>query len=192
MTQPYQPLPPQPPTPPKPPKKRRTVPLWVFILTLSLVAFASCGVGAGIGSSGGGEPVAASGTAEQDLDSRAAKLDARERKLDAREGVLDERTKTLDDREAKLDQKEEKKAKQKAANTIPGDGVFLVGEDVKPGTYRTQGSAGLGCYWARLSGTSGNFDEIITNGNAEGPTTVTIAKSDKAFETSGCQEWKRR
>lgn len=76
--------------------------------------------------------------------------------------------------------------------TIPGDGTFVVGEDVQPGTYKTGGpeeSVVPNCYWARLKSTSGDFEDIITNGNAQGPTTVTIAAGDGAFQSTGCQEW---
>lgn len=87
---------------------------------------------------------------------------------------------------------------QQELSTFPGTGTFIVGGDLlnipaKGGTYRTMGpEAGMSsCYWARLSGTSGEFDDIITNGNATGMTVVTIESSDKAFVTQGCQEWKR-
>ena len=79
-----------------------------------------------------------------------------------------------------------------SAGAIPGDGTFLVGEDIQPGTYQTDGGGEFGCYWARLSDTSGEFEGIIANGNPQGPTTVTISASDAAFETSGCSEWTLR
>jgi hypothetical protein len=82
-----------------------------------------------------------------------------------------------------------KTVEPKAATTIPGDGTFLVGEDIRPGTYRTAGGS---CYWARLKGTSGELDDVIANGNVTGPTTVTIAPSDDAFQTSGCEDWQLR
>ncbi|MFH0515916.1 hypothetical protein ACHBTE_01900 [Streptomyces sp. M41] len=81
-----------------------------------------------------------------------------------------------------------------ATGEIPGDGTYVVGSDIEPGTYRTAGpqdTAIPNCYWARLRGTSGEFNEIIANGNTAGPTTVTIASGDEAFQTTGCQTWKR-
>ena len=36
------------------------------------------------------------------------------------------------------------------------------------------------------------FDELIANGIPEGPTVVTIAESDVAFESNGCADWVRR
>ncbi|MET9833614.1 hypothetical protein ABZ078_30890 [Streptomyces sp. NPDC006385] len=80
------------------------------------------------------------------------------------------------------------------ADEIPGDGTYVVGQDIEPGTYRTAGpeeTALPNCYWARLSGTSGEFDEIIANGNTAGPTTVTISAGDEAFQTTGCQTWEK-
>ncbi|MDV9176507.1 hypothetical protein R6V09_41075 [Streptomyces sp. W16] len=75
---------------------------------------------------------------------------------------------------------------------IPGDGTYVVGKDIKPGTYRTSGPQGglvTNCYWARLSSTSGDLRDIIANGNTQGQTIVTIAPTDKAFTTTGCKRW---
>lgn len=80
------------------------------------------------------------------------------------------------------------------ASTIPGDGTFVVGTDIKAGTYKTAGpadSAIPNCYWARLKGTSGAFEDILANGNTGGPATVTIRSGDAAFETSGCETWQK-
>lgn len=74
-----------------------------------------------------------------------------------------------------------------AASVMTEDGVYLVGTDIKPGTYR----GGVGqpdCYWARLSNTDGSLDGILANNNG-GNQVVTIKKSDKAFETSNCGAW---
>lgn len=76
-----------------------------------------------------------------------------------------------------------------APGTIPGAGTFMVGSDIEPGTYKTAGPDGFGCYYARLKDTSGDFGSIINNNVSQGPATVTISASDGAFETSGCQTW---
>lgn len=65
--------------------------------------------------------------------------------------------------------------------------MHLVGKDINPGTYRTNG--GSYCYWERLSGTSGEFDDIITNEATEGASVVTISASDVAFKSQGCGKW---
>jgi hypothetical protein len=79
-------------------------------------------------------------------------------------------------------------AKPKGPSGSIEDGIWLVGKDIKAGTYRT--SEG-GCYWARLSGLGGDFNDIIANGNTSGPTVVAIKKTDKAFESTSCGTWKR-
>lgn len=68
------------------------------------------------------------------------------------------------------------------------DGTFQVGKDIQPGTYRTR-SGSPGCYWARLSGFGGTVDEIIANDNTDAPAVVTIASSDKGFESRDCGTW---
>ncbi|MBK3564536.1 hypothetical protein [Streptomyces sp. MBT62] len=83
-------------------------------------------------------------------------------------------------------------AQKARSGEIPGDGTYVVGKDIKPGTYRTDGPQGglvTNCYWARLSSTSGELRDIIANGNTMGQTTVTIAPTDKAFTTTGCNRW---
>lgn len=69
------------------------------------------------------------------------------------------------------------------------DGVWLVGAEVKPGTYRSSGKDT--CYWARLSTTDGEaLDGIIANGI--GPNqTVTVKASDVAFQSQLCGGWVR-
>jgi len=77
---------------------------------------------------------------------------------------------------------------------IPGDGTYVVGSDIKPGIYRSDGPQGglvTSCYWARLSGTSGEAKDIIANNATSGQATVMIAATDKAFTTTGCKAWKR-
>ena len=72
---------------------------------------------------------------------------------------------------------------------IPGNGTWLVGEDVQPGTYKSDGARA--CYWARLSGLSGELDDILANQNVRGQAVVTISATDRAFETDGCGSWAR-
>lgn len=93
-----------------------------------------------------------------------------------------------------------------------GNGTYVVGTDILPGSYETAGSAADGffiilpgsyrmagptagainiCYWARLKDTSGDFGTIIADNVSPGPTTVTISPSDGAFQTSGCRTWQK-
>ena len=75
------------------------------------------------------------------------------------------------------------------AGPIDEDGVYIVGTDIAPGTWKSTGGA-FGCYVARLSGFGGTLDDVITNDvSSDGGLIVTIASSDKGFETSGCGTW---
>ena len=62
-------------------------------------------------------------------------------------------------------------------------GTYQVGVGIQPGTYA--GKTGTGtlesCYWVRLSGVSGDFSDIIANGNASGLFYVEILNTDKYF-----------
>ncbi|HEU5112250.1 MAG TPA: hypothetical protein VFU96_02965, partial [Acidimicrobiia bacterium] len=70
--------------------------------------------------------------------------------------------------------------------TIP-EGKWVLGTHITPGTYQTPG--GEGCYWERLSGVSGTFEDIIANGTPAGQAVVEIDPSDIAFNSFGCGEW---
>ena len=69
-----------------------------------------------------------------------------------------------------------------------GDGMYIVGKDIEPGTYKNDGGSGLG-YWARLSGFNGELENIIANGNPEGSVIVEISESDVGFHTFGSGTW---
>jgi hypothetical protein len=73
-----------------------------------------------------------------------------------------------------------------------GEGTYVVGIGLFPGTYATTGLAvgGIGrCSWSRLKDTSGNLDSTIATDAQQGPTTVTITTTDGAFTTAGCTPW---
>ena len=70
-----------------------------------------------------------------------------------------------------------------------GPGTHMVGSDVQPGVYETGIVEGpFGCYWERLSGLSGEIDDIIANGNVAGHDVVEIMDGDVAFGTD-CDAW---
>lgn len=73
--------------------------------------------------------------------------------------------------------------------SVHEDGVWLVGRQLAPGTYRSPG--GSGCYWERLSGLSGDFEDLIVNRHARGPSVVEIKPTDAGFSTTGCGIWRR-
>lgn len=74
-----------------------------------------------------------------------------------------------------------------------GAGVWEVGAEIPPGTYVTVAPEGAfnSCYWARLSGFSGGFDDIIANDNIESGARgrVTIAEGDTGIEFTGACRW---
>ncbi len=72
--------------------------------------------------------------------------------------------------------------------TTFSEGTYLVGEDIKAGTYKTSGGPDDGCYWARNKDDSGEGDSIIANDLGGGPTRVTVKKGE-IFETNGCEDW---
>ena len=70
------------------------------------------------------------------------------------------------------------------ANTISQDGVYVVGKDIKAGTYHTSG--GNQCYYATLNST--NTSDISDNNNFNGPETVDLSGA-YAFQISGGCTW---
>ena len=71
-----------------------------------------------------------------------------------------------------------------------GSGTFIVGTDLSAGTWRAPG--GSSCYWARLSGFSGEFEDIIANDIGSTNVVVTISSNDAGFESNDCGEWTRQ
>jgi hypothetical protein len=79
-----------------------------------------------------------------------------------------------------------------ARSTMSGDGVFLVGPDIRRGTWRTSGAVGGSggdCYYALLSST--NTEDIIDNNNVTGPATITVGPGVHAVQVGGCNTWHR-
>jgi hypothetical protein len=96
---------------------------------------------------------------------------------------------------AKEEAKKEAATKQKVEKAVAedpnphfGHGTHQVGQDIQPGTYRTrEGSSG--CYYARLSGFGGGFEEILANQVTDDPAIVTIEETDAGFESKRCGTW---
>ena len=76
---------------------------------------------------------------------------------------------------------------QIARNSFPGEGTFVVGEDIDPGVYRADASPG--CYWARLN--SLDTSDIIDNNNADGPVVIEVLATDRAVTVNRCAEFKK-
>jgi hypothetical protein len=60
-------------------------------------------------------------------------------------------------------------------------GTLVVGKDIHPGTWR--GRATDNCYWARLSGFTGDLGDILANDNVDAGDrfTITVKASDKGL-----------
>lgn len=80
---------------------------------------------------------------------------------------------------------------QLQASQISGDGVYVVGKDIKAGVYHTNGSGDTGqndCYFATLNST--DTSDIADNNNFDGAETVNVS-SAYAFQTNGPCTWVR-
>jgi hypothetical protein len=75
-----------------------------------------------------------------------------------------------------------------AAGELFYSGTFLVGAEVKPGTYAVEGTIN-DCYWERTDATG----EIIDNAFVVGArrVQVTIRGSDYSFHSEGCGQWRK-
>ncbi|HWG61098.1 MAG TPA: hypothetical protein VG253_05235 [Streptosporangiaceae bacterium] len=104
------------------------------------------------------------------------------------------RNAALTQQEATLKQQEKTVAAetgQLQANQISGDGVYVVGKDIKAGTWHTNGSGKTGqndCYFATLNST--DTTNIADNNNFDGAETVDVS-SAYAFQVSGPCTWVR-
>ncbi|MEV6834898.1 hypothetical protein AB0N17_10330 [Streptomyces sp. NPDC051133] len=84
------------------------------------------------------------------------------------------------------------KAKGTPASSMDGDGgMYKVGTDIAPGTYRSAGNTGDSCYWERTKDAAHGLDSIIANNNVKGTAVVTIGPNDAYFKTTGCGDWKK-
>jgi len=71
---------------------------------------------------------------------------------------------------------------QVQASSISASGVYVVGSDIQPGVYHTNG--GADCYFATLSST--NTFDIIDNNNFDGPETVDVSGAHALDIDGGC------
>ncbi|MFC5654668.1 hypothetical protein [Streptomyces nogalater] len=84
------------------------------------------------------------------------------------------------------------KAKGTPATSMAGDGgMFKVGTDIAPGTYKSAGNADDSCYWERTKDAGNGVDSILANDNVTGTAVVTISASDGYFKTDDCGDWKK-
>ncbi|MFD7709728.1 hypothetical protein [Streptomyces sp. NPDC059786] len=169
----WRPVPPVPPAPPKPSARRRP---WITYGVISLVALF---FGVGIGASGSDETGSGS-SGDAKAAPRPTVTVTEMAQAEAEPGPTVTETVTA---------KPKKTKKAGPASSFSGEGEYLVGEDIKAGTYKTAGpDGGFGCYWERAKDASGEFGSIIANNNLQGPGRVTI-NSGEYFKSSGCEKW---
>jgi hypothetical protein len=135
------------------------------LIALCLVLFL---IGLGVGSANGSSDKAAGGT----VTVTGGAPDA--------ETVTETQTETVTEKPA---------TEVGGLKTSFADGTWLVGKDIKPGTYRTQAQSG--CYWERDRDLSGGLNSIIANDNGNGQAIVKIASTDAAFVSQDCGTWQR-
>lgn len=69
------------------------------------------------------------------------------------------------------------------------DGIWIVGVDVQPGTYRTQNPGG-DCYWERMRDFAQGLNSIIANGLPSGVSAIVeIRSSDAGYTSQRCGTW---
>lgn len=112
---------------------------------------------------------------EADLNERAEELDAAREELLDFVGELEEREKAVGVAEEKA-----------AANSIT-EGVWLVGEDIKAGRYRTTDTVDSGCYWEIHKGSDIIENDFVTGGRP----TVTL-RDGQEFTTKRCGTWAKQ
>lgn len=125
-----------------------------------------------------------------DINQAKADLAEAEEDLAEAEGDLEEREDSIESTEDDLAAREKRvataEAKQKG-KTVPGEGTYEVGVDIKSGTYRAP--AASGCYWAINADPNG--DRIISNGNTDGQFVVSV-KDGQFLEVARCAELVRQ
>ncbi|MFS8521229.1 MAG: hypothetical protein FWJ87_07620 [Micromonosporaceae bacterium] len=162
----------------RPPRRSRRWP-WIAGIAGSGLVGLVIGLAAG---AGGAEPT------KPDIVSRVVTIDATEEQRAA----LEERAAELEAWEAELDAREQALTaaeEEKARNTVT-DGIWTVGVDIEPGTYRAT-DVSPDCYWAILvSGTNG--EDIVANDLPGGGNPTVTLQEGQDFETHDCGEWTRR
>lgn len=171
------------PAAPKAARTRRRVPLAALVWTSVGALILGVLIG-GVGGSGAQSRVSA---LEDQLEEAESKVDVAQQQARDAKNEAQQLEQDLADREAAVAAREAAVQSVEdaiAAGTFSGNGLYIVGADIQPGTYRSEG--GSNCYWARLNATG---DDIIDNYIGSGQTIVTVQPSDGLLEVSGCAEF---
>jgi hypothetical protein len=130
-------------------------------------------------------------TQTQTVNAPAAVLKTTKAKVTAARGTLSDLRSRVSDERGTLRKLEAQVSGTRAAirrGTFDGDGTFIVGKDIDPGTYRA--AAREGCYWERESSLdTSSIDAILANDNANGPVVLQVQASDAAVKVAGCAKF---
>ncbi len=119
-------------------------------------------------------------TAARSAATHATQLAARQYAADEAKLAAKEKTLAADQRAVKI------LKGQILSSAISADGVYVVGQDIKAGTWHTTG--GNQCYYATLNSTT--TSDISDNNNFNGPETVNV-NGAYAFQITGGCSWVR-
>jgi hypothetical protein len=133
---------------------------------------------------------------------RAAEADQRKQAAAEKKRVEDEQNsqraeqqrQQAEQQRQQQEQQQQQEAQQREAarqNSLPGEGVFAIGTDIRPGRFQTGGPSGsnsAGCYYAILN--SPDTFDIATNNITKGAAIVDLP-AGKFFNSQGCQGWNR-
>jgi hypothetical protein len=126
-------------------------------------------------------------------DTLTSELAERESALEERESAVGEKETEVSKADAAVKTREKAVGTaeaEAAANTV-SDGMWTVGEDIKPGTYRTTDNVGSRCYWG-IYRSGSNGDDIIDNDiPGGGKPTVKLSKGQD-FKSSNCGNWQKK
>lgn len=72
-----------------------------------------------------------------------------------------------------------------------GDGMYEVGTEIQPGTYKTDGpteqfGTKIPCYWAKYKNADGGFEALLSNDLVEGRATLNLKPGGYIEFTGGC------
>ncbi|MEE6281651.1 hypothetical protein [Georgenia sp. MJ170] len=132
------------------------------------------------------------GAAEQRADDAESASEDRAGELDERSAALDERETELAGLEGEVAEREAAvgTAEDRVAETQINNGMWTVGVDVEPGTYRVVEALTDRCYWAILR-TGSNGGDIIENALPSGGFPTVTLSDGQDFENS-CGVWNQQ
>ncbi|TYC98640.1 hypothetical protein FQ377_10025 [Arthrobacter echini] len=128
-----------------------------------------------------------------DYDALSGDIEDREAEVAAREADAEEAAAEVEAAEAAVKKREEAitaAEDAKAASTI-SDGIWTVGTDIEPGTYRSAAEVGSSCYWG-IYRSGSNGDDIIENDIPGGGRPTVTLSDGQDFNSTRCGSWEKQ